>query len=124
MEGDQKNLLRETIAEIARAKRTTAEIVFIGSPWTGHSCTWDEFTRLADIEYNSGYGGAEVAGDLRVVFNDGGFMAREEYDGSEWWAYHGPALNLPTERKPIHTLVRGTSYRDSLADINEVAPHD
>jgi hypothetical protein len=39
--------------------------------------------RLLSFEYDSGYGSQEVGGV--IVFNDGTWMERREYDGSEWW---------------------------------------
>ena len=48
---------------------------------------WHDFILLANFEYNSGYGGAEIPSDLIVVGKDF-YMTRGEYDGSEWWDYH------------------------------------
>lgn len=39
-----------------------------------------------DFEYDNGYGGQELFGI--IVFTDGTWLTRGEYDGSEWWAYH------------------------------------
>ncbi len=50
------NFLQETICDIKKSGYTVNDIMFIGSPQTGHSCTWDEFTILANKEYNSGFG--------------------------------------------------------------------
>lgn len=36
-----------------------------------------------DFEYNEGYGSQELYG--YVVFTDGTWLSRGEYDGSEWW---------------------------------------
>lgn len=38
-----------------------------------------------DFEYDNGYGGQELYGT--IVFTDGTWLERGEYDGSEWWAY-------------------------------------
>lgn len=43
--------------------------------------------KVLDIDYDDGYGSQEIAADLVVAFTDGGFLRREEYDGSEWWEY-------------------------------------
>lgn len=37
-------------------------------------------------QYDDGYGGQELFGD--VVFKDGTWLSRGEYDGSEWWHYN------------------------------------
>lgn len=55
--------------------------------------------------------------DLVVAFTDGGFLRREEYDGSEWWEYE-PPFRVPTPQKPFK-LVKLTSYSTQLlVDIN------
>lgn len=42
---------------------------------------------LASINYDSGYGGQELYGDIWL--KDGqSWMTRGEYDGSEWWETH------------------------------------
>lgn len=39
-----------------------------------------------DTEYDAGYGGQEFYGC--IVFTDGTWLTRGEYDGSEWWQNH------------------------------------
>lgn len=46
---------------------------------------------LASINYDNGYGSQELFGT--IVFKDGTWLERGEYDGSEWWEYR----KLPTE---------------------------
>lgn len=46
---------------------------------------------LASINYDNGYGGQELFGT--IVFKDGTWLERGEYDGSEWWEHR----KLPTE---------------------------
>ncbi len=105
------NLLEETKEGIKRSGHNISDIVFIGSTQSGHSCSWEQFKKLADIEYHSGY---EVARDLVIIFNDGTNMWRSEYDGSEWWDYSVP-LSLPVDKKPIKRLVG--RYWPSLEDL-------
>lgn len=81
------NLLQETRECITGAGYTSNDIVFIGSTEERFSCTWEEFSIMADKEYYNGYGGAEVYEALVIVFKDGGWMERGEYDGSEWWEF-------------------------------------
>ncbi len=38
-----------------------------------------------DFEYDGGYGGQELYG--AVVFEDGTWLERGEYDGREWWEH-------------------------------------
>lgn len=109
------NLLKETTDEIRRTGHTPADIVYIGSR-DGYSCTWDEFTRLADVEYDAGYGGQEVASDLEVHFSDGSWLERSEYDGSECWEIRRRFVP-PAETKPIRRLTGG--MWSSLAGLHE-----
>ena len=97
------NLLEETKKELGWAGQSCEDIIFIGSLKSGHSCTWEEFTALADEEYHNGYGTSEVALDLVILFKDGGRLYREEYDGSEWWIYQ-PPVDIPQDTKKIETL--------------------
>ena len=43
---------------------------------------------LLNVEYDDGYGSQELEGI--VLFKDGTWLEREEYDGSEWWRYLTP----------------------------------
>jgi hypothetical protein len=80
------NLLKETIDKIQAYHKEISDIVYIGDG-EGSSCTWDEFTLMANREYDDGYGGAEVLTSLKIVFDDNTWLERGEYDGSEWWNY-------------------------------------
>lgn len=98
------NLLKDTKSAIKDSGHKPTDIIFIGSEDTGHQCTWDEFERIANVEYDAGFGAAEVASDLLIVFKDGQTMYRGEYDGSEWWEYSKP-FKMPTTQLPIKRLV-------------------
>jgi len=47
---------------------------------------YKEFLNSLDFGYNDGYGGQELFGI--VWFEDGTWLTRAEYDGSEWWEHH------------------------------------
>ena len=51
-----KNFLRETRQEIEGIGRRIDEIVFIGSRDGEYECSWDEFSVLADHDYDNGFG--------------------------------------------------------------------
>ena len=110
------NLLQETKKDITTSGHKIKDIIFIGSEDTGHSCTWKEFETLADKEYDSGYGGQEVATDLIIVFRDGMKMWRGEYDGSEWWNFSTPFSN-PIDKQPIAELFCHSAW-ETLEEIN------
>ena len=81
------NLLKETIEDIHRFGKSLSDISFIGSSIKDINISWEQFLILANKEYDNGYGSQEVSKDLIIVFNDGSYMDRSEYDGSEWWSY-------------------------------------
>lgn len=109
------NLLEETKYDIKQSGHEIKDVVYIGAQ-DGHSCTWPEFEKLADAEYNSGFGSPEVATDLLIVFSDGQYLKRAEYDGSEWWEYNPPIV-IPTERKPVKRLI-GRCW-PSMSDLQD-----
>ena len=45
----------------------------------------NEFYKKLDFNYDSGYGGQELFGN--VWLEDDTWLSRGEYDGSEWWDY-------------------------------------
>jgi len=47
--------------------------------------TLDDVLPQLDFEYDEGYGGQELFGN--VWYTDGTWSERGEYDGSEWWEY-------------------------------------
>jgi hypothetical protein len=44
---------------------------------------FERFLAALDFTYSHGYGTQELFGN--VWFNDGTWLSRAEYDGSEWW---------------------------------------
>ncbi|MEN6549031.1 MAG: hypothetical protein ABFE07_23545 [Armatimonadia bacterium] len=95
------NLLKETLESMA--PHTPSEVLWVGgdSFWF----TWDEFARVADVEYDSGFGSQKVASDL-VVVGDGWWLERTEYDGSEGWALKGQPKR-PEEREAPRAVTVG-----------------
>lgn len=95
------NLLQETIQVLHKNNKTTADVVWVGSP-NYTSISWLEFASLADIEYDAGYGASKVATDLVVVGKDF-WLSRGEYDGSEWWAFNTLPIR-PENYKPVQAV--------------------
>lgn len=100
------NLLKETKLDIKNSGHSSEDIAFIGLEYSGRSCNWEEFCLLADREYDDGFGSQEVASDLIIVFSDGSFMRRTEYDGSEGWEFLSPFV------KPENTLPMKSLFQD------------
>ena len=82
------NFLEETKQEINDVGKTVDDIVYIGSYESNLGVKdFKEFEKLADFEYHSGYGSSEIPVNLVIVFKDGSWLERGEYDGSEWWEF-------------------------------------
>lgn len=114
-EKKEMNLKKETLEILKDNGKTTEDIRWIG----GKDITIpkDLFWKLADNEYNNGYGGAEVADDL-VIVGDNWWLERGEYDGAEWWEFK----TLPTKpsvEKEVITVIKKYSYGDTLREIDE-----
>lgn len=63
-------------------------------------CTWDTFSKVATkIDYDNDYETPEIEESLIVLFNDGDWLERWEYDGSEGWEYRTPGLPMQDECK-------------------------
>ena len=90
------NFLEETIGEITGNGYKEEDVMFVGSIDGKYRMTWNSFKEKANFIYDCGYGAQEIATDLIVYFYDGTYMDRGEYDGSEWWQYHG-LLNFSEE---------------------------
>ena len=78
------NLLHETIDALKENGKTEKDIKWIGSNEV--EIPQEMFLKMADVVYDAGYGGQEVASDLMIVGDDW-WLERAEYDGSEWWEF-------------------------------------
>ena len=112
-----KNLLVETIESLEQSGHTIEDIIFIGSVISGYYCDWEEFKKLANREYDNGYGAPEVALDLEIIFSDGMRMSRHEYDGAEWWEFSKPVPELERSKK-IKALFANNIGWESLEEIH------
>jgi hypothetical protein len=55
---------------------------------------FEDFLKALDFDYDAGYGGQELFGT--VWLDDGTWLERGEYDGSEWWE-HKVTPEIPAE---------------------------
>ena len=114
------NLLDETKSAISQSEHSTDDVRFVGSRDEKLGIPWSQAEKVLDIDYDDGYGGQEIAADLVVAFTDGGFLRREEYDGSEWWEYE-PPFRVPETQKPFGRVKRtypAYSLEDRPADLD------
>lgn len=110
------NLLQETIKVIEDCGHTTHDVKWVGSRDGVFAIDWEKFCELANFEYDSGYGGQEIANDLVVVGEDW-WLERHDYDGSEWWE-HKKIPQIQSATIPISKLI-GDNGWSSLKEIYE-----
>lgn len=116
-------LLDETNEAIAFAKKAPEDVAWVGTREFKIKGGWARFCELAKIEYDAGFGSAHIARDLLVVFKDGTYLERREYDGSEWWEYV-PVLTEPEKEAEVLTLTNSEStelaYLQTLGELNDI----
>jgi len=93
------NARKELLEHIAGREVKYVRIT-VGNEWDEQRRTiagaLDEVLPQLDIEYDNGYGGQELFGN--IWYEDGSWSEREEYDGSEWWE-HKVCPNIPNSER-------------------------
>jgi hypothetical protein len=87
------NFGKETLDKMNKWKKTPEDVKYVVYGKYGTSgevkVTFSAFIDVANqIEYDGGYGLEYINTFINILFNDGSWMERREYDGSEWWEYH------------------------------------
>lgn len=93
------NLLNETLEILKENNLEPKDVLWVGNSEV--KTDWENFAKIADIDYDSGFGGQEVATDL-IVVGQNWWLERHEYDGSEWWEFK----QQPKEPETKVTLYR------------------
>ena len=75
------------------------------------------FIAARNTNYDNGFGVAAIPLDIVIVMKDGCWFEREEYDGSEWWAY-----KTPYKKPMIHLHMQQNNfeyygYLDPVLDL-------
>lgn len=110
------NLLKETIEAISSCGKTTDDVMWVGSKDGKYAIDWRDFERIADIDYDDGYGSQEIAKDLVVVFFGDCYLDRREYDGAEWWEFNeAPQMRPDAE---IFSKLKGECGWETLDELN------
>ena len=91
------NLKKETLDFLLEHGKTERDILFVSDG--EQYINADDFLKLADFNYNNGFGGNEISLALKVVGWDW-WIERHEYDGSEWWEFK----TIPTTRNLVKKL--------------------
>lgn len=101
---DRINLLEETMEKLHENGKIFDDVRYIVTSKGSYDCYMGEmydkyrfipkelFLKIADINYDSGFGCIEIDESLKIVGDDW-WLERHEYDGSEWWVFKTyPAL--------------------------------
>jgi hypothetical protein len=103
---DLRNLLHETEEFLGLHGIRPENVLWVGKSDGTLSITWNDFAKIADKEYDSGFGGNNVNGSL-VVVGDTWWLERGEYDGSEWWEFKTAPILKPTALPFNNVFVNG-----------------
>ena len=83
----EQNLLQETIGILKRYNKTLEDIIFVKDDEDSNfKITTEQLKTILDVNYDDGFGGAEINMHLQLIGKDF-WLERHEYDGSEWWEY-------------------------------------
>lgn len=107
-------LIVRALREMVRLNCTPSDIIFIGSAKSGHSCTWEEFKKLAD-------GVSYIPEDLKIVFKDGSQLIKfpdSEYPYEAWIGVK--SFSMPVELKPIKNIEAATNPYSNLEDLQPI----
>ena len=109
------NLYDETVKILSSHDKTISDIEYIGSTRTKIN-TNKALELMKKTNYDSGFGGQEIACNLMIKGN-GFIMIRGEYDGSEWWDYMQTDPSLPQVERDVKSFKANIGW-DSLEEIN------
>lgn len=76
------NFLKETKIAIKDSGHKIKDVMFIGSSDGKLRLDFNAFAKIANFNYDEGFGSQEIAKDLIIYFNDETYIVRGEYDGS------------------------------------------
>jgi hypothetical protein len=76
---------------------------------------WEGFLKALDFNYDNGYGAQMLYG--KIWFKNGSWAERDEYDGSEWWAYR-KRPDIPVALIADKVNEWGISQSESNEDLN------
>lgn len=108
-------LLQETTETLMQNNKTWDDVMWIGG--SNFTISIEDFKKLANREYDNGYGAQEVAQDLKIVGKDW-WLERFEYDGAESWVYK-KYPEKPSEQKSVKRVITSEFGWQTLAEMQE-----
>ena len=109
------NLLKETTEDLMTHNKTWNDVLWIGG--YDFTISIEDFKRLANKEYDNGYGSPKVAQDLKIVGKDW-WLERFEYDGAEEWVYKSYPKK-PLEQKSVQRVITADCGWCTLAEMQD-----
>lgn len=109
------NLLEETLQKLKSNGKSKKDVLWCGSSEFGYF-SFNHFIKVANFEYDDGYGSPKVAEDLVIVGKDF-WLERHEYDGSEDWRYKKIPKKPEKMRKPLMLHTDGLGW-NTLTELN------
>ena len=97
------NLLKETIRELEVNGVSSEDVLYVFNN-LGY-CSWEEFEKVANFEYDNDYGFIMIDLNLIVRGSDW-WLERGEYDGSEWWEFR----RAPVKNEQMHNAELDVFY--------------
>lgn len=113
------NFLEETVSAIEYlAEKKVSEIVFIGSKDGEYGCSWDEFSTIANQDYEVVSRHYDlVASDLVILFDDDTYLFRGNQDERFYfWRYSGKIV--PSKTPKSITNIFTNSYGQEICNLN------
>jgi hypothetical protein len=105
------NFKEEFDEELKECGKTYEEIEWIGLI-EGYEIPLNDFLDISNFEYDNGYGEVYIPLSFVIVFKDGSYLGRIEYDGSEGFEYY------ITPKKPKKKLFKDRTPRNRWWVIN------
>lgn len=118
------NFLDETIKVIKESNHNLNDVMFIGSADGKYRMDIEKFIKKANFTYDNGYGGAEIAKDLIIYFNDHTYIERGEYDGAEWWEYRVKSVFNKTDDYKDFDILGGDFSSRTVEEMNDKEKYD
>ena len=110
-----ENLKQETLEIMSKYGKGIDDIAFVCGD--DYIIPTELFWKRADTEYEPSFGIVDVATDLKVVFCDGSWLGRYNYDCSEWWEYKKtPSENDMVLERDVPSLF---GWDDTLNEIRQ-----
>lgn len=117
------NLLEETLEKMYIHGLKEEDITSICGSCSGDHCTWEEFVKMADFDYDNDYGTVNVKG-IVIRFKDGEILRRWEYDGLEGWLRIRPPTGVKMTSLRTEYLVGTDEQEQGSTAISNLSESD